>query len=716
LQDFSVELSDAYQLVAESSWASSHTFRVAKSDFEFYDFIVHPEAPARAATYSFDMPSISNPHEVADAYISRIAEQVVDFRMIQAPARSSKYLEKGAIPDDSKYILLKAHVRTLAPRHNTKKSQETGNRDLFLFVIQRKFIPPMMDRFQNIVLLFYSRYDSSSSNRVCHETLGSLSLRCRADVHDTLVMQSRADALMLTEETFSLFKTKYGIEPSQKILAYQFCASVVNLLERNGVSLDCKSDDFNVDIGANDDPMHFASKLESSPPQVHESDSLLVKSWKVRVWRYLGWCVDGGLNKSLTVDVICAILLKNERRLVKLAQVTQTLLYFRETGQDFKQVALALKIQDTCFMESFLFNHRIMEAMLSNGYIKYILDNYSDLLEYPKFVVRLLKCGEDRDQWGYTLQYTVCKELARGCAYLSTRDAAGSATMEDAPLNDLAVNTVVPALIEVLSDDTTNEKIKVLVVSSLVNFTKNNSIIKNKVMAHGTIQTICSFLYSKHDDLVRHACSLLNNCTKSEQYRTQVAKFNAIDALLRLIQRSDVKPYYRSTHILIQACAVLGNLATDSTLRQGITEALGLENATDAKYAGTQFEQSVSIRVFADILVDRRNEILEMRSTLRMTIIFVLKNLCIRHDDNKRTIGKLAIDTLCGIIATQKKLVEGGEDFMLVDVALRCIYVLAFDRNNCKLLKMNHIDKTLIQHQAVFSDIVKQIQMKLQRT
>ena len=73
---------------------------------------------------------------------------------------------------------------------------------------------------------------------------------------------------------------------------------------------------------------------------------------------------------------------------------------------------------------------------------------------------------------------------------------------------------VVPTLIKLLSDR--DDNIKVLAVVALVNFTQNNNPMKNTVMAGGAARKVVLFLSSKHDDLVRHSCSLLHNCTKSE--------------------------------------------------------------------------------------------------------------------------------------------------------------------------------------------------------
>jgi len=652
--------------------------------------------------------------EVVDHFVSQIGDQVLDYRIIEVAQNVEKTVDHS--DDIASFDCRRVRIRTSGRRHNTKRSARYANRDICISVIQRKFIPPMMDQYQNVVVLCVGSLDRAHENKQhCDTITSTLCTRATSFAWDAMVVQTKADALMLDEESFDWYAKHLHVYPETVDLARSFCASILNILAAAGLPFPTENLFPGLDGEIGDDPFEYSLRMENQIPgwsggETPNREALLVREWKTRVWRYLAFCVDGGLLPGvLDITKIAQHSQQYDRRLQKIGQVVQTLLYFRAVDQEFEQVALALKITDERLMRNVTFNERVMETLLRCGYIKDVLDAASDSLEYPRFIVRLIHRGRERSVWGHMLKYTVCKQLARSSASLNKM--TGEQANIEAPLNDLALHTVIPALLELLNDPNSGELIQVLVVSTLVNFTKNNSVIKNKIMSGGAIQRVCQFLHSKHDDLVRHSCSLLNNCTKSDQYRGQVAKFKAVESLMRLLQRDEFPPHYRSSRILVQACAVIGNLASDTRLRQKITDALGYEIEVDSTFEGQRFQQSRSIRVLVDLLKDRYRE-LAQRESLRVTVIFALKNLSIRHEENKRTIGRLAIETLLNIVYG---IMDEEKSRILIDVALRCLYVLSFERSNCKILELNHVDKVLQAHQTSFPEITKQIQLKMNK-
>ncbi len=745
----------------------------AEGGADALDVIVHDAQPLSKSRVNLTIGGEKSVGEVAEFYVQELGKQVVDYRIIGAPGA---YQKKGAVggADLAQFECWKVQVRTAGRRNNTAASEMLANRDVVVIVVQRRFIPPMADRFQNVVVVGYSRYQPlqrSHANALrCELVADSLAFNSRSFTCDTLVIQTKANALVLDEGSLAWCASNLAVYPEAARLARAFCQSVLRLISRAGVGAgsDVAKPEAGVGSSSNgggralagsvsgsvsepeaaepgagdladvsEDPFEYSLRLENRVPWAGEPgpDSAAVLSeWKARVWRYLAYCLDGGMFPGvLDLARVVALLDTHPRRLQRLSQLLQTLLYLRAEGHEYRHMALALKVADERLMSgSFTLNERVMERLLETGFLRRLLDETKDPLAYSRFIVRLLQRGKDRELWGFELQYAVCKQLARASAAHPHETAAGvgdaalespppqlqlqlpaaSATPPTKPLSDLALHTIVPSLIDLLNDESSNEKTQVLVVSTIVNLTKNNMIIKNKVMAGGAIRRVCAFLHSKHDDLVRHSCSLLNNCTKSEQYRGQVAKYKAIEALMRLLQRNSFPPHYRSTRILIQACAVVGNLASDDALRQRISSSLGYEVASDRNFKGKRFEQSRAIRVLIDLLLDRYGELTVQRDNLRVTVIFALKNLAVRSDENKVTIGRLALEALLGIVDTT----PNDERFrILVDVALRCIYVLSFERANVKILRRLNVDKVLQSRHSAFLEITRAIQNKLSK-
>ena len=134
---------------------------------------------------------------------------------------------------------------------------------------------------------------------------------------------------------------------------------------------------------------------------------------------------------------------------------------------------------------------------------------------------------------------------------------------------------MVPLLIRLLQHK--DENIHVLCVASLVNYTLNNPVMKNLVMAGKAALTATNFLASPNMDLVKHSCLLLYNCSKTEQYRQTIASYGAINLLIDLIRPCATPPIYHNIQVLTNAVSVLSNLSQDSRLRAKIISALGFE-------------------------------------------------------------------------------------------------------------------------------------------
>jgi hypothetical protein len=70
---------------------------------------------------------------------------------------------------------------------------------------------------------------------------------------------------------------------------------------------------------------------------------------------------------------------------------------------------------------------------------------------------------------------------------------------------------------------------------------------------------------------------LLRNCTKTPQYRQTVASYGVIRRLFHLLKESEAPPKFRPLPILVQAIAILGQLAYDHDIKQKITDTLGYQ-------------------------------------------------------------------------------------------------------------------------------------------
>ena len=157
----------------------------------------------------------------------------------------------------------------------------------------------------------------------------------------------------------------------------------------------------------------------------------------------------------------------------------------------------------------------------------------------------------------------------------------------------IAVNMLVPMISRLLYEN--DENLQVLSVCALVNYTHNNTPMKNMVMACGAVRKVSTFLTSHNEDLVRHTCALIRNCTKTVQYRQTVASYGIIDKLFMLLKESDTPPYFRPLPTLVQAIAIIGQLAHDPDIKQKITRAFSGKTSQSSNMAAEGQPELISV-------------------------------------------------------------------------------------------------------------------------
>ena len=262
-----------------------------------------------------------------------------------------------------------------------------------------------------------------------------------------------------------------------------------------------------------------------------EGDEALLNEWKRRVWTYLAYCVDGGLLPGiLTIDDLAYLYVTsdhNDSIRVKLAQVLETLLYFHPIGQPYENVPLLQKIADERTIGNFSFNKDVFTKLLDAGFFAVMLGALGETTEYPQFLTRMIRsCNLSSDAELMASEskmlYAILKKLVKtSMEYMDSNQSDGVA------FGETAVAILIPAIIDVLK--VRDDNLKVLGIVILVNFTRSNPPVKSLVASGGALRSVIKFLSSKHEDLLRHSCSLLSNCTKkSEQYRRSVASYGAI--------------------------------------------------------------------------------------------------------------------------------------------------------------------------------------------
>lgn len=611
---------------------------------------------------------------------NEVGSRVVDYRIIGTPGEYFK--TQNLTGDPASWEAFSIHIRGLdaAPGPSNRLY---GNRDCAILVARRKYIPPVMDTAQTFVLLYYGKkLDQGSAEGtkfMSHpeSIIDTLSPRSRAYEPDRLVIQMKANALLYDDDAYAWYQARLAIFPSAVRRCKQFCKSILRLLDRVNLgdgSMDTSSvfPDVKVDK-KQDDPFEFASRLEKESEGLADNAPVqLLLNWKARVWQYIAYCVDGGLAPHLLrVDSLVydhQMMTGGTRESERIAHILETMLYLRATNQPYRHTPLVMKLQDPKIMASFTFNERMMVRLLETDYLKRVIGGRSDVSEYPRFLVRLIKRESNNEN--HKLKYAVCKQFVT----MSMNDLANRLSDERVfvAADDVSMNMIVPVLINLLYSQ--DDNIKVLAVVSLVNYTNNHPAMKNVVMAGGGIRKVVTFLGSANEDLVWHSCKLLAGCTKhSEQYRQTISQFGIIPRLMHLLERSEVPPFHRPLPILIQSSAVLGYLAIDARIRNEISEHLSRPPPAAPKIM-TLLHNLLRPDAPIDSLTEESK-----KESLYFYVVNCLKNISVRHADNKRAMKPLLStlrNILCGVEGSGS---TGTNDAPLISVILECLFVLSYD-------------------------------------
>eukprot|EP00946_MAST-07B_sp_MAST-7B-sp1_P004281 g4281.t1 len=291
--------------------------------------------------------------------------------------------------------------------HEPGKKAETlsmfENRDIVVIAARRSFIPPSMDMSQDIVIVHLCK-----KNIVASLNRGVITAQCVFDTlapksrdfnYDRIVVQTKADALLLSNAEYSCFAFQHDIKPENAWnRGRQFCLCILKLLENANVitvsshpEVQRMFDGITVPRG-HEDPFEYASLLEKEADGLpHDVPMHFAESWRRRAWHFLSWCVDGGVVPSaLTIEKLVSnhgLLIGQPKVQMKIAQIIDSLLYMHAPGEAFSKSNLLAKVQDDMLMRSFTFNENIMCRLIETGYLKSALIVRGDKGVYPRFLV-----------------------------------------------------------------------------------------------------------------------------------------------------------------------------------------------------------------------------------------------------------------------------------------------------------------------------------------
>eukprot|EP00743_Colponemidia_sp_Colp-15_P009188 GILK01010026.1.p1 GENE.GILK01010026.1~~GILK01010026.1.p1 ORF type:complete len:834 (-),score=151.27 GILK01010026.1:158-2623(-) len=590
---------------------------------------------------ALDVKGKTDLKELARLAIVARAKEDLDFRITE----SRTYTKKANLTNDpASWTCWEMHVRT-------------DKRELGVIYARRKYIPPLMDACQDMIVYAFGPVagkgggqEAAELHAVMAEVVDTLCPESSSPLWDKIVVQARADALLLDWETYNWYQNRLSIMPKCVTEAQQFVKSLIYVMELARIP-DWSAKSFFPEVQARKDPMGVINELNEMKAEgvIDDGNSESRQNWKRKVSEYFAFCVDGGLlyGRLSLANIISAVdSCDSAAYKTLLMKVLDYLLYLHPKDSNYFYAPMAQKFGDRRLEDGFRFNEKVMQVYLETNYIKTQLDLTDDDLAFPRFLVLLMKKASN-----VSLQEAICRQFIKA----EIPVVAGEV--------DASLTAVVPSLVDLLNAD--NHSLASLAAGALVNLSKNRDYMKNVIVNEGGIRIVIPYLSSRDEKLILNSCKLLLNCSKTENHRDNIMSSGAVSLLIRLLQDSSVPGWQYSDEVVGVASMVIGNLAQDANHRRTIFNFSG---------------------VLDTIIAVMRNRDTEF---VKCQALFALKQLLVRQSEgDKDRVGTQIIPLVIQMLSTSnhRDLVRNG---------LAALNVMSSSHSMCLLMINSRIAEVL---------------------
>jgi hypothetical protein len=424
---------------------------------------------------------------------------------------------------DSLYIKKSNLVMDLAKWEGWEVELETPVRHISVIFLRRKFIPPMMDSGQDFSLICKG---DKRSRKCCADIADSIhTLGISNEVYKTILSQ-RCDGLIMNREIAEFYQNKFNIKPNKVHFGYQLIMSILSIIDKyvdnKHFKKIIKTITAKFDIKGSD---KAENKLQE-PFGIVEAyckscfldyGTLSYRIWCTKVYRYLSYCIDGGLthNKVLLKDILVHLkTIKLETKDTEnINYVLSRLLDIKESGSldEYDEIPTGIQkmLEKTGFTvgeknsisskqtlyKRWSFNTEVMGDLIQTGYLKKLIESTGEPNEYYNLLIYLLQT----------------------CASAELKSIIFGSLMQSDPNR---VQVFMPALIDAYTGK--NYVLATRAAMSLATLTANNR--ENKEHLYKYNETIINRLLCKDVEILCYTISILLNLSSNASRRKMISK------------------------------------------------------------------------------------------------------------------------------------------------------------------------------------------------
>ncbi|CDU20844.1 conserved Plasmodium protein, unknown function [Plasmodium yoelii] len=397
---------------------------------------------------------------------------------------------------------------------------KTETHTIISIIFRRSFIPPLLDKRQDIYITFKISYQSQKDYNVTDKILydelymvaNSITSNDINNIYYVNLIQAQLNSLIYNAEIYHHIETIIKIKPVYFDYVKMFLKYMLVTLKEGGVYISSDIMDFlEEEIKIERDFSYLLNLILSQIPGINLIDTHISEKKKInrilhRLSDYIIYCLDTGFmsHKYNITDFINGALKIDSERREDVNYILNFFLHLRETdyGKEYEKECLKMleiekdgdmKINKLLSSKKYTINDFFLFYLHQSGYInkyyKYKNDN-----DYKKIVSYILRYGVD-----LKIKKSVCKNLL-----IFSNDYKNK------------YNILVNSIVIFLYQNSDRQNFCLFILSTLINITNNNDEIKNQLIKLNISKVANFFILSKDYEIVHKVILLYINLSKEE--------------------------------------------------------------------------------------------------------------------------------------------------------------------------------------------------------
>ena len=258
------------------------------------------------------------------------------------------------------------------------------NYKITIIFLRREFIPPFYLHFQDIMITMVEPITSVSNSKVIETVADTMYCTnreesCHHFQYDQ-ILTANSEGLLLDEKTYDfyyyvlnlrgkkayifglkyLYKLIYLCDPHSSLIGI-----VWNLLFEE--EIECQKEGYGIVLAKYSIDTIIREFIENI--NIYNSGDYFLKyklRWEEKIWRYLGFVVNGGINKDFTFEEVLLGYNTNKDNMGKIGEQIEKMLYFNDKIINWNLFKFLLKKKKiTLFIKNANALHKILEEKLS---------------------------------------------------------------------------------------------------------------------------------------------------------------------------------------------------------------------------------------------------------------------------------------------------------------------------------------------------------------